>query len=210
MTDAKTPRPASRRIHLDIAGDPACIGRMRETPRWSLTTDDAAVTCITCRRWILRHMDREERKREELKIEQRKDERERRQHMARLERERSRRYWEARTLADRKRARERERRLDMEAEEREKRWQELEPDMQAILTVHGNVDCRSRVPDGWTHIRRKRMGPWLRKHGIQYFPAFFGFGDSPIRYPKPDIRGVVVRDTDAEQVLAHVAEMEAR
>lgn len=77
------------------------------------------------------------------------------------------------------------------------------------LTRFGNVDIRKSVPEGYQHMKEKRLQPLCRKLGIEFAEPLvdikkFGFMYRAIK------KGVVVRVEDVEMLKKAIQERESR
>jgi len=79
----------------------------------------------------------------------------------------------------------------------------------SIANGYGTVDIRESIPDGFQHIKGKRLQPLCRKLEIQYADALVGFGVTK-RFPHPELDGVVVSLESVPKLLQTIAEREAR
>lgn len=79
----------------------------------------------------------------------------------------------------------------------------------SIANSYGNVDIRASIPDGFQHIKGKRLQPLCRKLDIQYANALVGWTGTT-KYPKPDLDGVVVSFESAPKLIQAITERDER
>lgn len=78
-----------------------------------------------------------------------------------------------------------------------------------IANGYGNVDIQASIPDGFQHVKGKRLQPICRKLGIPYANALVGWAGTK-KYPKPEMDGVVVPHESAAKLLQAISERDAR
>ena len=78
-----------------------------------------------------------------------------------------------------------------------------------IINGYGNIDLRSGVPKGFTHVPGKRLQPLCRKLGIPFGKALLHLKNTPFGV-KPITDGVVIEKKAQKKLLRAIEERASR